>query len=226
MDEYHYVVYKTTNNVNGRTYVGVHKTKNIDDAYLGSGTLIRRAVKKYGRENFSKVILAVFDNPDDMFFMEELLVNETTLQENKSYNLVRGGRNSISFVNDNLEQFRPAEKRKQWAAKGRQAINELYTIEERHVWSIRGTNRAKELQVGLYNSANRALGGFAGKQHTEESKRSIGEKNSQLQKGKRNSQFGKIWIYSDKQRKCLSVLKDAANVYLEQGWKRGRKKYM
>jgi hypothetical protein len=49
-----YTVYKVTNLVNGKIYVGLHVTKNLDDEYLGSGKQIQSAVKKYGRENFKR----------------------------------------------------------------------------------------------------------------------------------------------------------------------------
>ena len=35
----HYTVYKITNTANGRIYVGVHRTENPHDSYLGSGNL-------------------------------------------------------------------------------------------------------------------------------------------------------------------------------------------
>jgi hypothetical protein len=44
------IIYKTTNIINGKYYVG--KDINNSESYLGSGVLLKRAIKKYGKENF------------------------------------------------------------------------------------------------------------------------------------------------------------------------------
>jgi hypothetical protein len=54
-------VYLTTNLLNGKQYVGSHEGYE-NDSYLGSGTYISRAVKKYGKENFKREILEVCDS--------------------------------------------------------------------------------------------------------------------------------------------------------------------
>lgn len=52
-----YYIYRITSKINGKTYIGQHKYKYLNDSYMWSGKLIRLAQKKYGTENFIKEIL-------------------------------------------------------------------------------------------------------------------------------------------------------------------------
>ena len=54
---YKYVLYKTTNLINNKFYVGAHEIKKNPDTYLGSGLFLQRAIKKYGIKNFKREIL-------------------------------------------------------------------------------------------------------------------------------------------------------------------------
>lgn len=58
------VVYKVTNLINGKCYIG--KDKHNDPNYLGSGRRIRSAIQKYGKENFQKEILEYCNTYDEL----------------------------------------------------------------------------------------------------------------------------------------------------------------
>lgn len=86
-----YLIYKITNTMNNKEYIGSHKTDNIHDSYMGSGTAIRNAIKKHGKDNFVKEILHVFDTPDEMFAKEREIVTEDYIKRSDTYNLMVGG---------------------------------------------------------------------------------------------------------------------------------------
>ena len=50
---YHYL-YKITNKINNKIYIGIHSTDNLEDGYMGSGKAILRAINKYGKDKFTK----------------------------------------------------------------------------------------------------------------------------------------------------------------------------
>ena len=74
-----YYLYQITNKVDNKIYIGVHKTLDMSDGYMGSGKILGNAIKKHGIENFSKVILETFDNSKDMYTREEEIVNDEFL---------------------------------------------------------------------------------------------------------------------------------------------------
>lgn len=87
----HYYLYQITNKINGKIYIGVHSTSNLDDAYMGSGKSLRAAYKKYGFDNFEKNILEFFDTESDMYAREKILVTERFVDDRSTYNLNIGG---------------------------------------------------------------------------------------------------------------------------------------
>jgi group I intron endonuclease len=70
-----YIIYITTNLINGKKYIGSHITENIDDDYLGSGVYINKSITKYGRTNFIREILAIVDNKENMKELEEYYID-------------------------------------------------------------------------------------------------------------------------------------------------------
>lgn len=86
-----YYLYKITNNITGMIYVGVHRTQNINDNYMGSGKILRQAIKKYGKTNFTKDILEYFNSSLEMFKREKEIVNEDFVKRSDVYNIKAGG---------------------------------------------------------------------------------------------------------------------------------------
>jgi len=95
---FHYI-YKITNKTNGKIYVGVHSTHDMNDGYMGSGKLILNAIKKYGRDSFTKDILEIFDKAEDAFLREREIVNEDFIRRSDTYNLGFGGSGGTIFQN-------------------------------------------------------------------------------------------------------------------------------
>jgi hypothetical protein len=98
-----YYLYEIKNLINNKIYVGVHKTSDLNDGYMGSGKIIRSAIEKHGLSNFSKVILETFENVKDMYAREKEVVNEEFLKRKDVYNLRRGGTGGFDYLNNGSE---------------------------------------------------------------------------------------------------------------------------
>ncbi len=87
----YYTIYKITNLINSKIYIGQHVTKNPHDSYYGSGSHIKRAIRKHGKHNFKKEVLHIFDNREDMITKEAELVNLEFINRTDTYNIILGG---------------------------------------------------------------------------------------------------------------------------------------
>lgn len=88
----HNTVYKISNKINKKFYIGAHSTDNLEDDYFGSGVILKRAINKYGIENFEKQILFDYNNREDMFNMEKMLVDSILINQLDCYNANIGGK--------------------------------------------------------------------------------------------------------------------------------------
>lgn len=107
-----YIIYRITNKINNKFYIGIHKTKDVDDGYMGSGNLIKRAIAKYGVENFEKKIIHIFTNKVDASRKEKEIVNESLLNDKKCYNLKEGGYGGFDHIHKKCKISRHATFRK------------------------------------------------------------------------------------------------------------------
>ena len=212
----YYTIYKVTNKINGKIYIGSHKTKNLNDNYMGSGKYLKYAQEKYGLENFTKDILFVFDTPEQMYDKESEIVNEDFLAEENTYNLKAGGFGGFDYINATGKNLYGNNGKtsnvKNDLARGRQTQKTRKTENPEY---------ARRIYEKISNALKGRAGAFKGKQHTAETKRIIGEKSSAHQKGDGNSQFGTCWItHSTLGNKKIS--KDDLNKFLSLGYTKGR----
>lgn len=77
------IVYCTTNLINGKKYIGSH-TGDLDK-YLGSGVDITKAIKKYGRDNFTRQILAEVESYEIMRELEEYWCEYFNVKDNELF---------------------------------------------------------------------------------------------------------------------------------------------
>jgi hypothetical protein len=90
-------IYITTNKVNGKCYLGQRKiplNKTVEtDNYLGSGNLLLKAIKKHGKDNFSKEIIHLCNTQKEADFLEIFEIRERKILENPNlwYNRDAGG---------------------------------------------------------------------------------------------------------------------------------------
>lgn len=94
-------LYQITNKVNGKIYIGVHQTRVKHDRYMGSGTVLKEAFKKYGRKNFEKTILEFFGTTQAMYDREAEIVDEEFIKCDDTYNIKVGGKGGFKADHNN-----------------------------------------------------------------------------------------------------------------------------
>lgn len=93
-----YYVYKVTNSLNSKYYIGVHKTDNPADSYMGSGTAITRATAKYGKESFDKEILFETNDKNTAYDKERELIGDRWETDPLCYNMMPGGHGGFEHI--------------------------------------------------------------------------------------------------------------------------------
>jgi len=148
----HYV-YKITNTQNGMYYIGKRSTllPIEEDPYMGSGTLIKKALEKLGREVFHKEIIAVFETQHETLEYESGLVNESVVNDPMSYNILLGG--SRGFDRTSMITTDVTKRKMSLAHKGR--IRRPMSPESiaRRAESQRGLKRSEETREKMREAA-------------------------------------------------------------------------
>ena len=107
-----HVIYRITNMINGKKYIGKHSTTDVYDGYFGSGIAIKQAINKYGIDNFKKEIICYCDNEEELKEMEKYHIKkEGTFS--KGYNLTLGGEGILGYkhTEDSIRKASDSRKR-------------------------------------------------------------------------------------------------------------------
>jgi len=185
----YYVVYETCCIVNQMTYIGCHATDNLDDGYIGSGKHLKRAIKKYGKENFKRNIIQIFNDPVKMFSLESSLVTEEYVKDPNTYNLVVGGFGGFKVQDINEWKLKLKESSSKRANKT-PALGLQHTDETKK--KISESNKGRP-------AWNKGLPGtWVGKVHTQASKDKISKNRSGITAGNKNPMYGKSAVIGRK----------------------------
>lgn len=182
-----YCIYLTTNKINGKTYVGQHRYEKLYDGYIGSGALIKKAIKKYGKENFDIEYLETDLTEDEVDWWEQWYIEVL----NPYYNISRGGqgvryRQTVT-AQESLIKNAESNKRK-WEDPEYRAWMMEKRVKRRGVPLPKSEEAIKHIKESIQR--RKELGtytnGHKGRHCSEETKRKIAE----AQKGRKKPHKG------------------------------------
>lgn len=186
-------IYKTTNLVTGKIYIGQKKSKRFKgNAYLGSGKKLKDAINKYGKDAFNVELLEEIDCLEKMDDREIYWISYyDSTNKDIGYNMSNGGNVNRALSGENHPLYH----------KG-------HTLESRKKMSDshKGVPLSKE-------HIQRRVESRKGYHHSDETKRKISKSNSLV---KQNS----IWVNDGIH--CKQIKKEELDTYLKLGFVRGR----
>jgi group I intron endonuclease len=186
------IVYKTTNLINGKIYIGLDTYNNPN--YIGSGKTIKKAIKKYGKENFRKDILEYCSSLEQLNEREIYWIACFNSTNNKiGYNIVKGGGGILGFkhTNNAKEKIVKALIGRKCSEETRKKIGAANKIK------MTGKKMPEETKQKL-SIAHKGLNTWnKGRKHSEETKAKMRE----IHKGKA---YSKGYKFTAEQKKKLS----------------------
>lgn len=138
------IIYKTTNLVNGKIYIGQDKYNN--PRYLGSGKILHLAIKKYGTENFIKEIIEECESKEHLNEREMYWINfHNSTDRNIGYNIALGG-DGGDTISNHPDKDLIKQKHSEWMQENNPTRGRKKTEDEIERW--------KESYVGNYRGKN------------------------------------------------------------------------
>lgn len=177
--EFHYI-YKITRE-DGKYYIGMHSTDNLDDGYFGSGQRLWHSIRKHGKKKHTKVIMEFLSSRSDLRAREAELVNRETLRDEMCLNLTLGGNSNLHTAESRMKISNGCRER--WTDEARMKFSK----------AIKGKPKSLEMRSRLSNSKK----GIARSEETKQKMRDaqIGKKkpHSPEHKAKRLAGIQAYW---------------------------------
>jgi hypothetical protein len=203
------IIYKTTNLINGKIYVG--SDKNNNEKYLGSGKLLKQSIKKYGKQSFKKEVLQKCSSLNELKYSESYWIKK--LKSNIrgiGYNISDGYYGGDCFSNHpNKEEYRQKLKNAIIGEKNRMFGKSVYDVwKEKYSkkdYEEKVLEYKKKLSEGVRKSLkNRKVKGAYenwlekfGKEKADENQKKLNEKRKNNAKGSNNSNSKIVEIYEN-----------------------------
>lgn len=154
-------IYKTTNNITNKIYIGQsQKDQNDNEEYLGSGLILLKSIKKHGKHNFSKEILHECSTKDELNDLEIYYIKKfNSTNELIGYNIVTGGQggylgeaanNKKKVSLKNFFEKNPDARKGENNSRYNSTEYEFYNIETKLFF--KGTCFSLSKQIGLKSS--------------------------------------------------------------------------
>lgn len=181
--KYHYI-YKTTNVLNDKFYIGMHSTDNLNDGYIGSGKRLWYSINYHGKDNHVCEILEYCKDREELRLREEEIINSDLLNEDLCLNLVKGG---TGFMLDD----RHFKCSKSGGEAHRKKIKNDLEYAKIH------SERMSKMTIERHKNNDCptiANYDWNGKKHSEETKLKMRKPKNV---GEKNSQFGSCWITNE-----------------------------
>jgi group I intron endonuclease len=193
-------IYKTTNLINGKIYIGQHLREEFDKKYYGSGKLIQFALKKYGKNNFNVEIIEWLDSIEKLNDAEVKFISAyNSINKKIGYNIALGGNNkSVKGTKWSNSARINHEKSREQANEKLRGKKRSEESKLKQSISSKGKKMSKEWCENISKSLKGRKGTWEGKYLPKEIKEKIGvgnrgkKRTEEFKKKNRERQIGKI----------------------------------
>lgn len=214
-------IYKTTNLINYKIYIGQHKSEKFDKSYYGSGKYLHNSINKYGIENFKVEIIKECFNKEELDFYEIYYIDYFNSRDKSiGYNITIGGYGCRGYKFTEEDKIKIGIKTRENNLSRDKSIYKK--VSEKHLGKKMMTDGTEQRWVNGKDIDDMKLNGWYFGSCKKRNRDYFGTNNPMYGK---SAATGKKWIhrYVDDKLERLYVLKEDLDNYLNSGYLLGMK---